>query len=430
MPTVTAFTATSPSSTWNIPIPTFTATDDLAVTGYLITTSATPPAAGAAGWTATVPTSYTVAANGTYTLYPWVKDADGHVSGLYGSPASVVVDTTPLVVHFGEFSIPPSEGANLIIGPSQLVVRFSENVVSDGSPNAANSLWNYMLLRPGPNGVFDTLISTAPPGIDPICDSDHVSEGDDEKIDFSNATYNAATFAATLTIDPTFAPLANGTYRLYVCGAASINDLAGNPLNGGANTAINFTVSPAPVAPTAAPAATPLRAGRRVPNTGFAPGRVTLLAPQTASYADLGDLWLEVPKLGVKMSIVGVPKKDNEWDVSWLGRNAGWLEGSAFPSWNGNSVLTGHVWNADNSAGPFRYLNTLWWGDKVIVHLSGHKYIYEVRAVKQVASTNVSAMMKHEELPWLTLVTCKGYDEEKDEYRDRILVRAVLIEVK
>ena len=50
--------------------------------------------------------------------------------------------------------------------------------------------------------------------------------------------------------------------------------------------------------------------------------------------------------------------------------------------------------------------------------------------MRQVAPTNISAMMKHEELPWLTLVTCRGYDERTGEYRYRILVRAVLIEVK
>jgi len=193
-----------------------------------------------------------------------------------------------------------------------------------------------------------------------------------------------------------------------------------------------YEVDYTPPSPTAVPGAGSDPASERssLPNSGFAPGRITLLPSQTIFYADLGDLWLEIPKLGLKMSIVGVPKKNEAWDVSWLGSNAGWLAGSAYPSWAGNSVLTGHVWNADNSAGPFRDLNTLWWGDKVIVHLSGQQYIYEVRSLKEVAPTDVSAMMKHEELPWLTLVSCKGYDKETASYRYRVLVRAVLVEVK
>jgi LPXTG-site transpeptidase (sortase) family protein len=178
------------------------------------------------------------------------------------------------------------------------------------------------------------------------------------------------------------------------------------------------------------PPETPAAKPHSLPATGFAPGKVTLLPPQPIPYIDLGDFWLEVPKLGVKMPIVGVPKKDEGWDVSWLGSDAGWLEGSAYPSWNGNSVITGHVWNADNSAGPFVYLNTLWWGHKVIVHVSGQQYVYEVRSVKEVKPTDVEAMLKHEELPWLTLVTCKGYDEKTDSYRGRVIVRAVMVEVK
>ncbi len=156
----------------------------------------------------------------------------------------------------------------------------------------------------------------------------------------------------------------------------------------------------------------------------------TLLHSQTTFYADLGDLWLEIPRLGVQMPIVGVPEANGKWDVSWLGSDAGWLNGSAYPTWNGNSVLTGHVYDAAGNPGPFARLNTLWWGDKVIVHISGAQYIYEVRSVQQSNPANSAAMMKHESLPWITLVTCRGYDVSSNSYLYRILVRAVLIEVR
>jgi VCBS repeat-containing protein len=96
-PTVSAFTAASPSSSLNIPITTFTASDNTAVTGYLITTTSTQPSAGAAGWSGTAPSTYTVGAGGTYTLYPWARDAAGNVSSVYGSPASVTADTAPTI---------------------------------------------------------------------------------------------------------------------------------------------------------------------------------------------------------------------------------------------------------------------------------------------------------------------------------------------
>jgi hypothetical protein len=94
-PIVTSFTATSPSSSLNIPITAFIASDAVGVTGYMITTSSSQPSAGAAGWTGTPPTTYPVAADGTYTLYPWAKDAAGNVSAVFATPRTVVVDTTP-----------------------------------------------------------------------------------------------------------------------------------------------------------------------------------------------------------------------------------------------------------------------------------------------------------------------------------------------
>ena len=112
-PTVDSFTATSPSTSLDIPITTFTASDNIGVTGYIITESSTPPSAGSGGWTGSAPTSYTVASSGSYTLYPWAKDALGNVSTVYGSPASVSVDNTAPTVT--EFSVPSSSSLDIPI---------------------------------------------------------------------------------------------------------------------------------------------------------------------------------------------------------------------------------------------------------------------------------------------------------------------------
>ncbi|HEX5840188.1 MAG TPA: isopeptide-forming domain-containing fimbrial protein, partial [Anaerolineales bacterium] len=106
------------------------------------------------------------------------------------------------------------------------------------------------------------------------------------------------------------------------------------------------------------------RTGFLIPVTGFKPNVVTDLssvAPET--YRATGDIMLEIPGLGVKIPVVGVPKKNGSWNVSWLGDQAGWLEGSAFPSWKGNSVLTSHVYLANGLPGPFVNLNKLTYGD-------------------------------------------------------------------
>jgi len=111
-PTVTAFTVTTPINSLTIPITAFTATDDAGVTGYLITESAAVPGAGAAGWTGTAPITYVVAAAGSHTLYPWAKDASGHVSAVFATPRIVVVDLTAPDTTLGAHPANPTNLTN------------------------------------------------------------------------------------------------------------------------------------------------------------------------------------------------------------------------------------------------------------------------------------------------------------------------------
>jgi len=74
----------------------------------------------------------------------------------------------------------------------------------------------------------------------------------------------------------------------------------------------------------------------------------------------------------------------------------------------------------------FNNLSHLKWGDEVIVHAYGQSYVYEVRTVDNyVQPDDTSSVFKHEDYPWLTLITCRGYDEYSDSYDWRIVVRAV-----
>jgi LPXTG-site transpeptidase (sortase) family protein len=68
------------------------------------------------------------------------------------------------------------------------------------------------------------------------------------------------------------------------------------------------------------------------------------------------------------------------------------------------------------------------WGDQIIVHANGQRYIYQVRSIDTVKADDMSAF-RHEEKSWITLITCKEYDEAADTYKKRIVVRAVLVEV-
>jgi len=94
IPIITGFSAPAASNSPTVTGITLTAVEPSGVSGYLLTESATAPATDAAGWSATVPTSYTFASAGPKTLYAWAKGVAG-VSA--GSSQSVTVTVTPIL---------------------------------------------------------------------------------------------------------------------------------------------------------------------------------------------------------------------------------------------------------------------------------------------------------------------------------------------
>lgn len=168
-----------------------------------------------------------------------------------------------------------------------------------------------------------------------------------------------------------------------------------------------------------------------LPATGFTPGHVTKLEPQLESkeYSELGDLWLELPGLGQQMPIVAVPKGNDGWDVTWLWGQAGYLSGTAFPTWQGNTGIAAHVNLPNGLPGPFAEIDTLKWGDLIFIHAWGAKYVYEIRQVMRVDPWDLS-ILAHEELDWVTLITCSEFNPGDETYSLRSIVRGVLTKVE
>lgn len=79
-PVITTFIIPENSATMMVPITNFTVVSNQTVTGYKLTESSNAPLASDAGWTTTVPTSFTFTSLGIKTLYAWAKDATGNVS--------------------------------------------------------------------------------------------------------------------------------------------------------------------------------------------------------------------------------------------------------------------------------------------------------------------------------------------------------------
>ena len=347
----------------------------------------------------------------TLLSYAGMDGAPNHVgttatNNVHSDNAVVsLLNPAPTVV-FGA-NTTPTDNAILSVPPDKIVVEFNKPVKSGGASvhGAADNPENYLLINPGQDGIFQTQSCAG------------TLQPDDERVTITSAVYRNngghGPFLATLSFGE---PLGFGVYRLLVCGTTSIEDLDGNELNEGLwDTSINFTVSK-----------------RVMPSTGFAPGKTTMLPAQPADKAYTNqDMRLEIPALGVDRPIVGVPQTTDGWNISWLGNDIGYLQGTAFPTWEGNSVLTSHAYNSEGKAGPFAGLENLYSGQQIIIHAWGQRYIYEVRSTsKWTKPTDASAISKHEEYPWLTLITCRSYDQQSDAYLYRTVVRAVLIKVE
>jgi LPXTG-site transpeptidase (sortase) family protein len=169
-----------------------------------------------------------------------------------------------------------------------------------------------------------------------------------------------------------------------------------------------------------------------LPQTGFAhnDGSVfDLMKPTDVIYSHT-DFLLSIPKLDLEMVIVGVSKSGMEWDVTWLGNDAGYLYESAYPTTEGNTVLVGHVWDNLNQAGPFAELKNLGYGDEILIETVGNVYVYEVRESEVIAPNDLDSVFEEEVYDWVTLLTCENYQEGLGTYAARRIVRAVLVEVR
>ena len=318
---------------------------------------------------------------------------------------------------------------------THFMVKFNQDVYNpdgDSDTDDVTNPNNYMLIRDlGDAAGFQTVNCSAGAVIP-----------DDTNIAIGTVTYDSATSTATFTVNGNL-PLSNGTYRLYVCGTTSIVDpidpalgLEGIPGQPDSDFLRNFTVDIAQGGGGGGGGGDDDGRERSrprpglIPVTGFAPGQVTLLPIQPAdkAYNPLDEIRIEIPTLGINFPIIGV-SKNNTWDLTWLRDGVGYLEGSAFPTYSGNTVLTAHVIDANNNPGPFSYIKGMQYGDKIYIHAFGKIYIYQVQENRKLSSTNLAAVFRHEEYQWVTLVTCEDYDANTGLYKKRRMVRAVLISV-
>ena len=136
LPTVDSFDISSiPCLTSNVL--SFTASDNVGVTGYLINQSSTTPSVDDPNWTVGVPASYTFSGYGTTTVYAWAKDAEGNISNSQSKIVTVRGQVT--------FNLASGTGSNLssynfTSGGVNLTVAIS---VSPNTPTSPQSFISY-----------------------------------------------------------------------------------------------------------------------------------------------------------------------------------------------------------------------------------------------------------------------------------------------
>ena len=161
----------------------------------------------------------------------------------------------------------------------------------------------------------------------------------------------------------------------------------------------------------------------RLPCTGFPPqSRFPEVAALPARHKVV-PYELEIPKLGVRATILMAPLAGRSWDVAWLWDQVGWLEGTAFPGTPGNTVLTGHSWLPNQQPGPLAYLDRLRYGDVLWLRLGRQVLKYTVVS-NVLVQPDALWPLRNRRGYWLTLITCAGYDPLQGRFRYRRVVQA------
>jgi hypothetical protein len=135
-PIITGFTIPATSNSLSITISNFTATDNIGVTGYLLTETSSIPSPGETGWTSVAPISYNFSTAGTYTLYAWVKDENGNVSDSQNQIVTITQETINSVTVFSQ-TLELKKGYNMIstyvIPADSIVSDVIQPIVADGN---------------------------------------------------------------------------------------------------------------------------------------------------------------------------------------------------------------------------------------------------------------------------------------------------------
>ena len=141
---------------------------------------------------------------------------------------------------------------------------------------------------------------------------------------------------------------------------------------------------------------------------------------------------LRIPKIWLTAPIVDLGvTASGELDVPEDGATVGWYDITALPGDPGQALLGGHF-DWEGSLAVFASLGVLREGDRIELHrgTAGDPLVYAVQSSASVdPDVTLTQVLTGEEGSALILITCGGvFDEQRDGYENRLLVRATLLE--
>ena len=223
-PTVTSLSTPGTSASLTIPINTFTATDNVGVTGYLINESSTKPSATASGWTSTAPASYTFTTAGSKTLYAWAKDAAGNVSASMSASVTVALsDTTAPTV--------PAGVAATAASSTQINIAWAASSDPVVTGQTTSGVAGYKVYRNGTQVATTTAANYLATGLTASTSYSFTVSAYDAAGNSSaqSATATATTLAAADTITPTVTlftvPSASTSLTVSITGLAATDNV-------------------------------------------------------------------------------------------------------------------------------------------------------------------------------------------------------------
>jgi LPXTG-site transpeptidase (sortase) family protein len=150
---------------------------------------------------------------------------------------------------------------------------------------------------------------------------------------------------------------------------------------------------------------------------------MTALAPEPTPLPQVEISRLFIPSLGVQTPVIEIFRHNHAWDLSFLGNNAGHLEGTAGLEETGNIVLAGHVERADGTRGVFAEIGNLARRELIILQLPAEERRYHVTEVRAAEPGELSVLYPTE-TDRITLITCSDYDFLQGTYLSRVVVIA------